>query len=673
MDIREFAQEFQDNIKMAVEMGNTDYDTEIAKGILEYMEDNGEVNAPEICAFQKTRTRVTAYDYNDEAESLDLFYLVKSDTLLGKVNNNKVQQGFNYLMSFYREAMNGTLLRSVSIENTDEIAEVAKLVQSTKGAINQLRIYVITNGLTDPTCVPSAVESDDDDFIIEYNVWDMQRVYQQHNIRSGKEKVEIDFPTEYNTELQCLKMSEENPFVDAYMAIIPGVTLAKIYKKYQQILLEKNVRTFLQFKGKVNKGIRKTLREEPDMFFSYNNGISTTASEIDVREVDGGLYITRLYDWQIVNGGQTTASIAASMNDRDVDLSKVFVPMKVSVIRDVDNCDSIVKAISTTANSQTSIKNSDFSANEPCLVDLEKFSRSEWVPNGNSKPYCKWYFERTRGQYLDQLAQLSGFNEKSFKIEYPKNQKITKTDIAKFEASWNLQPYNVCRGAEKNYALFVADIKRERPVVTANYFKHIVSKGILFTTIDSIVKSKKLGGYKANMNTYLMSSISFLSNKSLDLTYIWEHQRVQQEVTDKVEELIPMVWNHLVGNSSTGNQSSNVGEWSKKPECWNRLKLKLSDYDKFGEELMQAETNDDGTYLNEAQQNRIQEAEAIEPNYWFGLANWAKTRDLLTPLERKAAFNFGTMRSRNRPIKTLKQAQFALKIVEKAEELGYQG
>ena len=134
-----------------------------------------------------------------------------------------------------------------------------------------------------------------------------------------------------------------------------------------------------------------------------------------------------------------------------------------------------------------------------------------------------------------------------------------------------------------------------------------------------------------------------------------------------------MVWNHLVGNSSTGNQSSNVGEWSKKPECWNRLKLKLSDYDKFGEELMQAETNDDGTYLNEAQQNRIQEAEAIEPNYWFGLANWAKTRDLLTPLERKAAFNFGTMRSRNRPIKTLKHAQFALKIVEKAEELGYQG
>lgn len=654
-------------------MGNTDYDQELASAILEYLEDNGEVNVPELCVFQKTRTRITAYDYNDEAESLDLFYLIKAETLLGKVNKSKIEQGFNYLMSFYKESMSGTLLKAVNVDNNDEIAEVAKLVQSTKGKINQLRLYVITNGLTDPDA-GMAAESDDGEYIIEYNVWDMQRVYQQHNIRTGKEKVEIDFPTEYNTELQCLKMSEENPFVDAYMAIIPGITLAKIYKKYQQVLLEKNVRTFLQFKGKVNKGIRKTLREEPDMFFSYNNGISTTASEIEVKDVDGTLYITRLYDWQIVNGGQTTASISASLNDRDVELGKVFVPMKISVIRDAENGENIIKAISTSANSQTAIKNSDFSANEPYLVDLEKYSRSEWVPNGNSKPVCKWYFERTRGQYLDQLAQLSGYNEKAFKREYPKNQKITKTDIAKYETSWNMMPYNVCRGAEKNYTIFVTDIKRDKPEVTASYFKRVIAKCILFNTIDSIVKSKKLGGYKANMNAYLMASISFLSDRNLDLTYIWEQQMVQQEVIDRIEELIPMVWLHLTGSSSSGgNQSSNVGEWSKKPECWNRLKLKLSEYEKFGQELMQGETNEDGTSLNPAQQSKIQEAEAIEANYWFALANWAKTRDLLTPMDRKAAFNFGTMRSRNRAFKSLKQAQYALKIVARAEELGFQG
>ena len=237
-----------------------------------------------------------------------------------------------------------------------------------------------------------------------------------------------------------------------------------------------------------------------------------------------------------------------------------------------------------------------------------------------------------------------------------------------------MMPYNVCRGAEKNYTIFVTDIKRDKPEVTASYFKRVIAKCILFNTIDSIVKSKKLGGYKANMNAYLMASISFLSDRNLDLTYIWEQQMVQQEVIDRIEELIPMVWLHLTGPSSSGgNQSSNVGEWSKKPECWNRLKLKLSEYEKFGQELMQGETNEDGTSLNPAQQSKIQEAEAIEANYWFALANWAKTRDLLTPMDRKAAFNFGTMRSRNRAFKSLKQAQYALKIVARAEELGFQG
>ena len=566
--------------------------------------------------------------------------------------------------------MAGILLKEGEEEEFGEIAQIAELIQSTKGKISQLRIYLLTDGLTDPAAIPASVENDEDNFVIEFNVWDMQRIYQQHNIRAGKEKVEIDFPTTYNTELQCLKMSDQNPFVDAYLAIIPGKTLAKIYKQYQQVLLEKNVRTFLQFKGKVNKEIRRTLREQPDMFFSYNNGISTTASDIELKEVEGVLYITRLFDWQIVNGGQTTASIAASISDREVDLSKVFVPMKISVIRDKDHSDEIVKAISTSANSQTAIKNSDFSANEPFLVDLENCSRSEWVPNGNSRPICKWYFERTRGQYFDQLAQLSGFNEKSFRIEYPKNQRITKTDVAKYENGWKQRPYDVCRGAEQNYKLFVADIKRDKPDVTPAFYKRIIAEGILFNTIDSIVRSKNLGGYKSNMNAYIMSSLSLLSDEKLDMMYIWENQKVQQLVIDKIEELIPVIWLHLTGASS-GSQMSNVNEWSKRVECWNKLKLKLSDIEKFDDDLLMKEINEDGTGLNETQKNRIKEAESYSPQFWFALANWAKTNNMLTPIDRKAAFNFGTMRSRGRGFASLRQAMYALKIVNSAKENGF--
>ena len=670
MNIKEFAQELIENTKLSAELNGVDFDEELATTIIEYIADTGEVNAPEICSFKKTRARITAYDYNDEAESLDLFYIERADTLVGKINNNRVQQGFNYLMRFYNEAMAGILLKEGEEEEFGEIAQIAELIQSTKGKISQLRLYLLTDGLTDPAAIPASVENDEDNFVIEFNVWDMQRIYQQHNIRAGKEKVEIDFPTTYNTELQCLKMSDQNPFVDAYLAIIPGKTLAKIYKQYQQVLLEKNVRTFLQFKGKVNKEIRRTLREQPDMFFSYNNGISTTASNIELKEVEGVLYITRLFDWQIVNGGQTTASIAASISDREVDLSKVFVPMKISVIRDKDHSDEIVKAISTSANSQTAIKNSDFSANEPFLVDLENCSRSEWVPNGNSRPICKWYFERTRGQYFDQLAQLSGFNEKSFRIEYPKNQRITKTDVAKYDNGWKQRPYDVCRGAEQNYKLFVADIKRDKPDVTPAFYKRIIAEGILFNTIDSIVRSKNLGGYKSNMNAYIMSSLSVLSDEKLDMMYIWENQKIQQVVVDKIEELIPIVWLHLTGASS-GSQMSNVNEWSKRVECWNKLKLKLGDIEKFEEELLLKETNEDGSGLNETQKNRIKEAESYSPQFWFSLANWAKTNNMLTPIDRKAAFNFGTMRSRGRGFASLRQAMYALKIVTSAKENGF--
>lgn len=671
MDIKEFAKEFLENAATSAELNGTAYDEELASNIIEYIIDSGEVNAPQICTFKKTRTRLSAYDYNDEAESLDLFYLEKADSLVGKVNNSKVQQGFNYLMSFYRESMSGTLLKNVDGTVNDELDEAMKLVQSTKGNISQLRIFVLTDGLTDPSAVPSSVESENNEFIVEYIVWDMQRIYQQHNIRAGKEKVEIDFPTNYNTELQCLKMNEQNPFVDAYLAIIPGKTLAKIYKQYQQILLEKNVRTFLQFKGKVNKEIRRTLRERPDMFFSFNNGISTTASEIELREEEGVLYLTRLYDWQIVNGGQTTASIAASLNDKEVDLSRVYVPMKISVIRDRQHEEEIIKAISTSANSQTAIKNSDFSANDQYLVVLEQYSRSEWVPNGNNKPVCKWYFERTRGQYLDQLAQLSGYNEKSFKTEYPKSHRITKTDIAKYEVAWKQRPYDLCRGAEKNYISFVADVKREKPIVTPQYYKRIIAEGILFNAIDTIVRSHNLGGYKANMNAYIMSSISVLSGGNLDMSYIWEKQKIQDQVSEKIEKLVPIVWKHLTESAAGVSQSSNVGEWSKKPECWNRLKLKLGDIEAFDDELLQKETNEDGSFLNETQQSRIQEAESYSPQYWFALANWAKSRDLLTPIDRKAAFNFGTMRSRNKGFVSLKQALYALKIVDRATALGF--
>lgn len=673
MDIKDFAEITQSDAELASQVSNLDINQELAKAILELMEVNGEVNVPELCNFHKTRARLTAYDYNVEAESLDLFYFIKTDTLLGKVNNSKIQQGFNYLLSFYNEATNGTLLNNNYSEVTDELAEVVELIVSAKNDISKLRLYVLTNGVTDPAGVPEPIEIGNGDISVEFNVWDIHRAFQQYKITAGKERIIVDFEIDHNTQLQCLKIQDQNPYVDAYLAIIPGRVLANVYNQYQQGILEKNVRTFLQFKGKVNKGIRKTLREEPDMFFSYNNGISTTATSIETKTVEeGGEFITKIYDWQIVNGGQTTASIAASVKDKTVDLSKVFVPVKISIIRDEEHQEERIATISTTANSQTTIKASDFSANEPYLVEMENMSRTQWVPNGNNKPVHKWYFERTRGQYMDQLAHLSGANEKQFRMEYPKHMKLLKTDIAKFVKSWTQFPYIVCKGAEENFKSFVTEIKKNSPNVTPRYYQHTIAKGILFNTIDRLVKSKNLGGYKANMNTYIMAAVSYLSDRELDFNYIWENQHVQPEVFDLIEDLIPVVWEHITTLNASGGQMKNVGEWTKKATCWTQLQRKLDDFKKLPEELRQKAENPDGSPLNEAQQNLLDATSGYSPDFWFGLAKWAKTNNCLLPTERRAAFNFGTMSSRKQRMKTIKQAKFAQSIVEQAVELGYQ-
>ena len=177
-------------------------------------------------------------------------------------------------------------------------------------------------------------------------------------------------------------------------------------------------------------------------------------------------FITKIYDWQIVNGGQTTASISALMNDKKVDLNQVYVPMKLSVIHDKPNYNSIVKDISTFANSQTAIKNSDFTANDPYLIELENMSRNIFVPGNNYYTGSKWFFERMRGQYIDCKEQLNKVDSDAFMRTYPKEHKITKTDIAKIESAWNRTPYDACRGAEQCYKLFATSIKRNRPLVT---------------------------------------------------------------------------------------------------------------------------------------------------------------------------------------------------------------
>lgn len=329
MNVKEFAQKVKETVQDAAEANDTDFNSEIVRYYLDCMEDCGEVSAPEICMFSEGRAKISAYDYNDEAESLDLFLFIHASSLASRVDS-RVVTGFNYLQEFYNQCVKKKApFKGSENEFEGDVQDAINIVRESKDKVNVIRFYILTDGFISSSPEINTRNEDEEGAIYEYNIWDIARIFRQDQIKNGNNKIEIDFENDVNyyvqnknsknnelaaPKIQCLKVEDENPYVDTYLAIISGDVLAKIYNQYRTLLLEKNVRAFLRNKSKVNKSIMATLKAKPEMFFSYNNGISTTASNVELKSVGRTLYITKLTDWQIVNGGQTTASIASAQD-----------------------------------------------------------------------------------------------------------------------------------------------------------------------------------------------------------------------------------------------------------------------------------------------------------------------------------------------------------------------
>lgn len=441
-EVEQFKEDFDEQLLMAD--NPKDILTQI---IVEYIQGCGDVNQVNICSYKsKNGVALDGWGFNGDEDltTIDLFLTIYEDPNNGsKISANDLDRQFNWLQHFYDQSVSGTMLGKFMDDTKSDLYQVADLIHSTN-KIDRIRLFILTNAIA-----PVSYEKDNieiaDGTSCEFYVWDAKRIMQQDNIISGRNPIVVDFEGDYNCTLPCVKMPDVSDHVMCYLCIIPGMVLSQVYHKYHQQILEMNVRTFLQFKGASNKGIRNTLightataverrkgmediLPEPDMFFAYNNGISATASEVKLNEE--GNAITKIKSWQIVNGGQTTAAISAVMGMKDVDysqLASVYVAMKISVVKDKDNLTAIVPKISRFANTQSAVKKSDFNINEGFLVELEQQSRETWVLNTSGKPVSKWFFERTRGQYLDKAKrQNSSKAEKEFYAEYPKTRCLTK-------------------------------------------------------------------------------------------------------------------------------------------------------------------------------------------------------------------------------------------------------
>jgi hypothetical protein len=432
-------------------------------------------------------------------ETLDLFITHFNHTSYDfNIQKNDFDKNINQIKKFLNAALKG------HIDYIDpaqfELNALLKIIVKQKANFIRINVFFLINGNSNHNLDTTTIKGYDD-LKIYIHVWDIQRFYKLNENSSNREPIEIKFKDFLSNNLQgiqCLKVPNLDELYECYLAIIPGDVLSKLYDLHSNELLESNVRAFLGQAGKFNKGIRDTIREKPQMFLPYNNGITATAENVETEIIENQLYLTKMNDFQIVNGGQTTASLFHTQKKyKDADISKVFVQMKLTVIKDIDQKNIEVPNIARYANSQNKVSELDLSSNNPYFVQIESLSRKKYVIDANNRNLSTlWYFERVNGQYKESLNKLtSTVQQRKFKEQNPTNQKFIKSDIAKFINIWELEPHYVSQGAQKNFIHYTKktnELVKKNKLPGENFYKKLIANAILFKTVDKLFGRKNI-------------------------------------------------------------------------------------------------------------------------------------------------------------------------------------
>lgn len=630
----------------------------------------GEAVDPQLCQYRGRGMRVSAYDYLEDSDELDLF--VSDFSNADRIRNISITEIKDLL-----DRGRGFLSRSLKgmwqqLEESTEAHDLAQLIHTQRDALRTARVILLTNRLA-----PRRVDSKDvtlTDINVSHEVWDIERLYQVAAVSLTPTPISVDLAGEFGGSIACIATPSENGVYDAYLAVIPAPVLAGIYGRWGQRLLQRNVRSFLQARGSVNKGIRDTLDKSPDMFLAYNNGISATAETVGLEQTPGGLRLSKIGNLQIVNGGQTTASVYNAFRGKG-DLSKAYVQMKLTVLRDPERLDEIVHLISLYANSQTKIAFSDFSANDPFHIELELLSRRTWAPKPQGKATTMWFYERARGQYLDERSrQDSPAKKRTWELQHPPKQKLTKSLVAKYEMAWHQYPHWVSEGAEKNFARFSAWLQENPIQVDQLYFEQLVAKAIVFQECDAVVRKMELGGYKANVVAYTMSWMSYLMGSTFNLERVWLAQTVTENTQSLFDQLARKAFSHI---TTPPGRIRNVTEWSKKEECWLSLRdqpVKLGDVmsELLNPPRQSTPTNGEiPARMGKAESLQLeQEVIGMRAQDWYRLARWMSANGKATTWEKNFVTKCALGVSRGREL-TVAQMPHALEIYMDARAGGF--
>ncbi len=576
------------------------------------------------------KIEIDGYNYNDLDDCLSLFiapeiHLLEEVTL----TNSEAEKYFVRARNFLEDSSYILANGEDSTPGYGLASDVHKLYKD----VRKYRIYL----LTDMTMSKSIKELDAPNLygkIVEYQIWDMGRLYQLDSSSNGKEEIVIDLHDLFGRGIPCLSASETDDY-NAYLCNIPGMVLANLYNTYGGRLLEGNVRSFLQIKGKVNKGIRNTILNNPTMFFAYNNGIAATASEVEINNIDGIDYITRITSLQIVNGGQTTASLAmALLNDKkdnsESKINTIYVPMKLSIVSH-EKAQELIPNISRFANTQNKVSDADLWSNHPFHIRIEEFSRRIYAPASRGQQFgTHWYYERANGQYKQETYKCSQAEKRRFELQNPPTQMFKKIDLARYMNLKQMRPDIASKGAQSGFAFFanwvVKEWEKNEATFNEEYFKDIVSLGIIAKEADKIVRSQPwYNAYKANIVAYTISRIFYEvvsnhSDRAISLKQVWAKQSLSEAWQKQIISISEIMYNHLIDEN---RPYENVTEWAKRELCWeNAKKVSLQLNNDFIEELIDRAVAISDQSFAKKDQRTINKLQAMIEVVNFGSDNW---------------------------------------------------
>lgn len=535
---------------------------------------------------------LNAYSYDEENHVLDLyiadFNFEQNDEDLYEISMTAVTEIASKVKRFITSTK--SLVRT--IDQSLEVYDLARIINEDMDSLNEINIFVVTNMYyTSNKPVTISIPGIE---AVNVQVWDIDRVQQLITNEQGIETDYINFEEDYGETFEMMFIPSPASTLkdfDCYVGYISAELLAKAYDEWGQKLVERNVRSFLQARGGTNKGIRDTLKDpvQRKMFVAYNNGISTVARTGEFVAVKDGVNqykVKGLSGWQIVNGGQTTASIHKAYKE-GISLKDVYVQAKLTILQVNEFVtkdqhlleDEMVSRISQYANTQNKINKSDLLANTRFMSDLEKFSRNIWIPSKDGRrAESKWYFERARGQYMvDINRRKRGKEQSDFKKQYPKDNVLTKVDFAKFFMSWEGYPHVSSKGGEEAFKKFMELNKsfwsgNSQEKITLTVYQKLIGRAIINIRVKEIVDKMKLRGYKANVIYYTVAMLHHLFSDQIDLVRVWEEQTLSDKWDDVIEIIADKVLYFL--KESAGER--NITQWAKQEACWVQFKESYS-------------------------------------------------------------------------------------------------